>query len=258
MNKFNVELDGKKLELYVKKPSMKELEDADRMRACKIAELIKSGDNTLLSRVELEDFLRKSKIWTDEDENKVIALHKKIESKLSELEKGGKKASEGRKICIEILQIRKDIYNAMIKRFSFEDATIESMAERRRDEYLIYLCTMNAENNKRFFEALDEVGEDQYFDVRFFAQRKISEYIYGNAEDVEKTLPENKWLSRFGYLDEKMILVDRKTKQPVDWEGNLIPQLSEEEKAKLVEKNTTGIKEETPFIDDETGEPIVA
>lgn len=253
---FVVTENDKEINLTVKTPSLEDIEASDRVYAAKIASLIREDKKKkLLLRSELDTFLRDSGVWTKTDEDKVFKLRKDIDTLLGELRKGGKKLTDGRTAAIAVMDKRNEIFTLMRKRQIFDDATIESVAENEKAEYFIYACTVYSETGDNYWSSFEDMKNDRASEVYRKASELTLEVVFGNDPDLEKKLPENKWLKKYGFIDENLNYTDRKTGKFVDREGKPLPNI-EEQAAKIVENLVGDIKEETPFIDDDTNEPV--
>lgn len=255
---FSFEEDsGKVINLVVKVPQMEEIETADRVYATKVASLVReSGGKRLLLRSQLGDFLGSCGVWTEEDDKVVEKYQLEIERLLNKLRQGGLKVTEGRQICIDVMDLRKKMVKVNSKRQTFDDVTVESVAENERMDYLVYSCTRYADTGVHYWDSFEDMKNDKLS----LAYQKASVAAYDvffnvNAE-FEKNLPENKWLKKYNFVDDELNYLDRKTGEKVDKNGKSIKEIESEVKRQL--DNLQGeIVEEKPFIDDETGQPLI-
>jgi ribosomal protein L17 len=252
------EADDKESMLSVKIPDYEQLEEADKVYASKVASLVReSGKRKLLLRQEVDTFIRETKIWTTEDEDKVAELNIEIDGLLNKLRKGGLKVSEGREICIKIGDKRKEMVSITQKRQIFDDTTIESLSESERTDYLIYSSTVSAESGNTYWESLEDMKNDKISEAYRKASTIMVEMMYGINNEFEKRLPENRWLKKYNFVDDELNYTDRKTGARVDKTGK--PIIDSTELVKKYIDNLQGeIKEEQPFVDDETGSPVVS
>ena len=248
--------DDTEQEFIFKIPNADDLSDADMYYASKIAKLVRQkGNDKLLLRCEVDEFLREQGVWSDKDQAKVDTINEKIDTGLAKLKKGGIKLSEGREISIKITEARQELVSVMQKRQIFDNATIESLADDEKVDYLIYACTLNSEDGQNYWGSFDDMKEDKGSDVYRGASEASMSVLYGINEDFEKNLPENKWLKKYNFIDESLSFIDRKTGEFVDRKGRPISELQEDVFSKL-ESLSGEIVEESPYIDDyETEEP---
>lgn len=249
------ESSGKEVKLFVKKPNYDEVDEADKVYATKVASLVRqNGNKKLLLRSEIDKYLRETGVWTTEDEKKVAEVNKQIEDLLTKLRKGGLKLSEGRKLCLDIFDKRNEIVRIMSKRRIFDDTTIEAMAESDRVDYLVYVCTVY-EDGSNYWDSFEDMKNDKISQAYQKGYVAVMDIVFGINAEFEKKLPENRWLKKYGFIDEDLNFLDRKTGKRVDKNGNPIEELEQSVNNQL--DNIQGeIKEEQPFIDDDTNEPV--
>jgi hypothetical protein len=253
---FIIKDGDKEILLSVKSPSYEEIEEADKVYSGKVASLVReSGKKKLLLRQEIDNFLRSANIWTKVDEDTVSKLQKEIDTLLNKLRRGGIKLSEGRTVCIEIMDKRKEIVGIMRKRQVFDDTTIESLAESERNDYLVYTSTVYADSGEHYWESFDDMKNDKLSEAYSKASTIVIELVYGINNEFEKRLPENRWLKKFDFVDDDLNYIDRKTKAKVDKDGNLLEDSATVAK-RYVENLQGEIQAEQPYIDDETGDPV--
>lgn len=237
---FIVKKDSVELKLSIKMPTFADITEADIIYSQKIAELIKNSDNKkLLLRQELEAFLKKEGIWTDKDIKHIEKLQKEVELLKKKLDRGGLKLSEGRKIAIDMMNKRSEVFETLKKRQSFDFATVESVAEACRTEYLIFCGVVYSENGQKFWVDFESMQNDKQSDVYRQGYVNALDVIFGVNSNIEKSLPETKWLLNKGFLNDELRYIDPKTKNFVTEDGNPI-----------VDKQLDEIVEELPWVDD--------
>jgi hypothetical protein len=100
--------------------------------------------------------------------------------------------------------------------------------------------------------------------VALMAAQNLANMLYGLDNDYESNLPENKFLKKYKFVDEKLRLVDKKGRL-IDNEGRLIDESGRyvDENGSFVDKfgnkvDADGeyIVEQQPFLDDD-GKPII-
>jgi hypothetical protein len=247
---------GNDLELVFKDPEIEDIEESDSVYASKVAALVRdSGRNKLLLRTEIDRFLRDNGVWSKSDEDAVAKCQKKIEKCIEKLKRGGIRLSEGREYVIQITDARKEIMRIMNKRQVFDDTTIEALAENDKNDYLVFACTTYKDGN-RYWESFEDMKNDKLGGVYRKASMVGMHIVYGVDENFEKNLPENKWLKKYKFVDDELNYLDRKTGKRVDQSGRPIEQV-EAEVMKKLESISGEIVAEKPFIDDETGSPVV-
>lgn len=256
---FSVEEgNGKEVKLAIRAAQYQDYEEADQVYAIRVASLVKESSprRKLLLRSDVDKFLRANGVWTEEDENTVNQLRQEIEVTLAKISKGGMKRSEGRQLALDITDKRREIVRLMSKRQVFDDVTIESMAENEKVDYLIYSCTVYADSGANYWDSFEDMKNDKLSDAYRKASLIVAESVYNIDPNFERNLPENKWLHKYGYVDQELNYVDPKTGEKVNRDGKPVKEIEAELK-EMIEKAKGEIVEEAPFLDDETGEPIV-
>lgn len=242
--------EDNEIEFIFRVPNADDMSDAEMYYASRIARLVRQkGDSKLLVRSEVDEFLKEQGIWSDKDQEKVETINKRIDEGLTRLKKGGIKLSEGREIAIKITEARQELVGIMQKRQIFDNATIESLADDEKIDYLIYACTLKSEDGDRYWESFEDMKDDKASDVYRVASQQGMSVLYGVDADFEKNLPENKWLKKYNFIDDDLTFIDRKTGEFVDKQGRPISEVQEDMLSRI-ESILGDISEETPFIDD--------
>ena len=242
------------INLCVREPLEEDIEEANRVYASKVGQLMRlPKDKRPILREKVEEYLRDEGIWTDEDENRVLELSQEIDDLLKKLRKGGMKMSEGRQICVKILDKRREITDIQTKRRSFDEATLENMAESERIDYLVWACTLYSDTGDPYWETLEDMKYDKQNDVYEQGVRYIYSTLFGIEEDFEQNLPESKWLKKYSFLDDNMRFVDRKTGKYVDRDGNPIEDQPNEDQFDPWQGD---IEPEEEFVDDYESESV--
>jgi hypothetical protein len=250
---------GKTVKLLVRQPQYQDIEDADQIYAIKVATLIKEsvGRKKLLTRSDLDKFLKEHEIWTEQDEKKLAELRSELEDKLNKLKKGGiLLKAVGRPLAISVMDTRKEMVKLMSKRQIFDDTTIESIAENEKTDYLVYACTVYEDQGNNYWDSFEDMKNDKLSDSYRKASLIIAQMVYNINPEFEKNLPENKWLKKHNFIDADLNYIDSKSGSKVDRDGRPVVEL-EAEVQKQIDILQGDIEEETPYLDDDTGKPIV-
>jgi hypothetical protein len=262
-NRFKVEgkdRDGKDLVLYVVRPNVDQNYNA-QIEASKAFQ--KAICNGLLVKAVLEEKLRSQGIWDDNKQEKLEELTNQIKDNLTKLKAGGCKASEGRKLAIDVRIARMKITELMSERNTSEQYTAEAMADNAKFDYLASVCIVN-EEGKPYFKDVDDYKENGDFPTIFEAASKVASMIYGLDDNWEAELPENRFLKRFHFVNEDLRLINK------DGEFVTIDEKKVDENFRYVNKDgkftdTDGnivdedglpVVEFQPFLDDD-GNPII-
>ena len=237
--------------ILIKLPTNEEIEQSDLIFASKIASLIKK--NQLIPQSKLADYLKSNELWTNEDEEKVKELRKETDVLMSKLRKGGLKLSEGRSLAIQVTEKRRDLLSLLSRLQQYQDATIESVAMKEQMDFMVY-CVAYKDDKNKHWSSFEDMKMDRKSDSYNKVYDVVYEMVHGVGADIDKTLPEVIWLKKYGFVDDELRYIDRKTKARVDKDGNLV---DEDEARRVLENTFSEIKEEQPFLDDDTSEPVV-
>lgn len=225
-----VELEnGQKVEIVIKQPTNAVLKGADRMKSKVWNESIQEG---ILTKRELGVLMRKRGIWDDakdKEETRITQEIVRLEKELyhgREVKGKGKrkkpKVSEGRDIAIQIRRLRLNLRDLIAERIGLEDNTAESIADNARFDYLVAHCTFHksGQNVYKNFEDYDNRSADP---IAFTAASALGEMLYNIDAGFEANLPENRFLTKFGLVNERLELVDpSNTESLIDVDGNKI------------------------------------
>ncbi|RLC89061.1 MAG: hypothetical protein DRJ03_00430 [Chloroflexi bacterium] len=265
-----VDVEDKPLKLAVIRPTNKIGQEANMAYNLRMAALMRQGAQNpakrLMLRAELEEYLAKLGVWTMDDAIEVEKLALEIRAHELMLKKGGIKVSEGRAIALQMAEKRQLIMEKHAKRQQFDSATVESQAENFRFEFLLVKCCVFADTGAPFFKNHSEYVDRQDEVAVTACAKTLANMVYGLEGNVHKNMFEMQWLKdakmidddgryigadgvttdRYGrlvnkdgrYINKEGQMVDT-FGRPVDEHGNLLVDVSQ------------------PFIDDETGDPIV-
>jgi hypothetical protein len=170
------------------------------------------------------------------------------------------KKSEGKKLALDIKKQRTELMRALAPRNAGDERTAEGVAEQAKFDYLVSRCLVYNDNRKQaFFKNVEDYLNKKTDSASIQAATKFAEVFYGSGnQDYFAKLPENKFLKRFGYMDDKLRLI-REDGRPIDDEGRLLDDegrfVNEEGKyvdsqGNLVTAEGELIVEEAPFTDD--------
>lgn len=213
-------------------------------------------------RAKLEDYVTKQGLWNDEMESKDKELLESIDKATRKLRGGNMTLSEAKKLCFEIMDLRSERLSHIAVKSNLDNITAEAFGEQAQFDYLVSVCTVYNDTGKPYFKDVDDYKNRSTTPEAFEAANNLSVLLY-NIQAYQESLPENKFLKKFGFVDEKYRLI-RKDGKLVDREGRLINDegyyINEEGKrvnisGELVNEEGEPIVEELPFLDDD-GKPI--
>ena len=109
---------------------------------------------------EMEKMLRDRKIWTEEDDNKIINFDKQIEAQIAMLEKMTEdKAIE--QVQTTINRLRNEQMILQSERQRFFQQTAESKAEEAKLSFLVYKCAMNADTEEPVWKTYEDFKNEE-------------------------------------------------------------------------------------------------
>ncbi|MQF98156.1 MAG: hypothetical protein FI729_01300 [SAR202 cluster bacterium] len=215
--------DGKEVKIYVQRPNNQTVKLADRHKSKAWNQAIQDD---VLTKKELGVLMKKRGIWDEakaKEEDDITRDIVKLERELY-TGKDGKskpKVSEGRDIAVEIRKARMELRELIAERISLEENTAESLADNARFDFLVANCTFY-ENGSRVYNSFEEYNNQSADEIAFAAATALGEILYNLDSSFEQNLPENKFLSKFGLVDDNLSLIDPNTGDTIDTKGNRI------------------------------------
>lgn len=219
MNRLTFEVDGVKYD--VRRPKPEEEVKAQAVYNKKISEALANGSlfrDTLLNHMTVQG------LWSSEIQKEVDSLKIEINKNRDKLKARGFKKSEGKRIAIKIRTDldRLNYLNRHVNRLDL--MTAEAQAEQARFEYYVSACTVDTKTGTQVYKNLDDYREKAALaedNLSFQASTKLM-YLFADVDpDAESQSEENKFLRKFGYVDDKLRLVDEKGRL-VDSDGKYI------------------------------------
>lgn len=259
---FKANHEGEEKEIKVYKPSIANQKEAQKLRSATFSEAIRSK---AILRSQLNSILRDRGLWDDEKEAKHEALTRQILDGEKQLETGGFKLSEARKLALQIKKWRGEMREMTVERSMMDNETAEGQSDNMAFNYLVSVCTYLVYNN---IETLVYNSVDDYLsssdNIASQAAQHLTQLMYGiNINNINNTLIENKFLLDYGFVDKELRLIN-KDGHFIDDEGRLI-----DEKGRYVDKDGNFVNiygdridvfgnfvvEKKPFLDDD-GQPV--
>jgi hypothetical protein len=258
-----VDIDGNKVKIVVKRPNSVTLSQAQRVGAKVWTDCVRDG---IMTKKELEKFMKEQGIWDDGKDKEQKAIVEEISSLEKQLyisSQGHKKlkASEGKEIAIKMRMRRAELRDLIAERISLEQNTAESISDNARFDYLVSSCAFY-ESGHKVYSNLDEYKERADVEPAFTVASTLAGMLYSVDKDFEAKLPENKFLKTFNFVNDDLSLVNSDG-ETVDLEGRIIDKngfyLNDE--GKRVDKDGNLLDESGNYIptieyvtDDEQGE----
>jgi hypothetical protein len=222
---------------------------------------VKSG---ALLRTKLQSYMEEQEVWDEGKEEEYKKIVNRITDNKDRVDRGGIKLSQGFDYCIDTRKARIDLQNLIAERTSLDVNSAEGQAENARFNCLVSLCTIDDETGETVFKDLDDYLARAGDDVAIESATRLAAIMYGLDADFTKNLPENKWLKKWGFVDDKLRLVN-KDGHLVDEDGRLINEDGRyvDGEGNFVDIDGNPVTEEgepenvesLPFLDDE-GNPL--
>lgn len=258
---FKVEIEGVEKEFLVKTPSLNDQREAQKIYNQAFTDAIKSKS---VVRAKLDDLLEDQGLWNDEKQAKFTLLQKEILEGEKRLAKGGFSLNEARDLAIKMKTKRDDMRELISVRTSLDNHSAEGQADNARFNYLVSVCVVYNDTKEPYFNNMEDYLNRSTDSVGLLGAQNLANMLYGLDNDYESNLPENKFLKKFKFIDDKLRFVDKRGRL-IDAEGRLIDENGRfiDEQGNFIDKygnrvNSDGdyVVDPQPFLDDE-GKPII-
>ncbi len=262
---FEAKVDGKVLELAVLRPNHKVQQQAQLVYNRAFRQSVKpdDGKSGSIVRAALDGVLRDQKLWDDTKQARYEALQKALLGGEKRLVTGGFKLKEARELAIQMRRDRWELRQLISDRNSLDLNTAEAQAEQARFNYLVATATVHADTGKPYWKS-----EDDYLastdEVGGKAANLLGNILYNLEDGFEAKLPENKWLTAYGFANAALHLIDKDSGHLIDSQGRRVDDKGRlvNEQGKLIDSEGNLLTEEgeyvvdfKPFLDDE-GTPV--
>lgn len=259
---FKCKVDGEEKEFVVRAPSLEDQREAQKVYNQAFTDAIKSK---AVVRARLDDLLKEQGLWDDEKQMRFDTLQKEISEGEARLARGGFGLKDARQLAIHIKELRDQMRDLISVRTSLDNHSAEGQADNQRFNYLVSVCVVyKDDNNKKYFNSMEDYLNRSGDPVALLGAQSLANMIYGLDNDYENNLPENKFLKKYKFVDDKLRyinkdghLVDREGRlvdeegRFVDKEGNFIDKYGNK-----VDSEGEYVAEFEPFLDDD-GNPVV-
>lgn len=216
---FEVEIDGVKTKFSVLVPSHKVEQKANLVYNKAFADAVAAGS---LVRGKIESVIKDQNLWDETKKNRYQELTKALLEGEKKLSKGGMKMSEAKALGI---QMRRDRAEFQMLRSAYNEldrVTAEASAEQARFNYMVSACTVYSDVEKYYFKDVEDYLSRDEDPVVLPAAQAMGKIIYNLEDNFEATLPENKFLLKYGFAREGDLHLVNKNGQAVDTQGRLV------------------------------------
>lgn len=260
-DKFTMTVDNREQEFLIRTPSLSDQREAQKVYNQAFSDAVKSG---CIVRARLDDLLKEQGLWDDQKQIKFNTLQQQILDGEKSLAKGGISLKSAKEVAINIKRLREEMRDLISVRTNLDNHTAEGQADNARFNYLISSCLVYSSNKEKYFKSYEEYLSRASEPIAIKAAQVLANMLYGLDNDYEKKLPENKFLVKYKFVDDKLRLIN-KDGHLVDLEGRLVDQSGRyiNEKGEFVDKNGVPvdingdyITDFQPFTDDD-GNPVV-
>jgi len=258
---FKATIDDKEIELLVKSPSLENQREAQKVYNQAFTDAIKSKS---VVRAKLDDLLQDQGLWDDEKQAKFTDLQKQLLDGERRLAKGGFSLAEAKRVAIEMKELREKVRELISVRTSLDNHSAEGQADNARFNYLVSACVVYNDTKEPYFKNMEDYLNRATEQVSLLGAQNLANMLYGLDNDYESNLPENKFLKKYKFIDDKLRLVDKKGRL-IDAEGRLVDENGRfiDEQGNFVDKFGNKVDEEgeyvvdtQPFLDEE-GNPVI-
>ena len=215
---FKVEIDGVEKEYLVRSPTLENQREAQKVYNQAFTDAIKSKS---VVRAKLDDLLEDQGLWNDEKQAKFTELQRELLDGEKRLAKGGFSLNEAKDLAIKMKSVRDEIRDLISVRTSLDNHSAEGQADNSRFNYLVSVCLVYNDTKQPVYKNMEEYLNSSTEKVAIMGAQNLANMLYGLDNDYESNLPENKFLKKFKFIDEKLRLVDKKGRL-IDKEGRLI------------------------------------
>jgi hypothetical protein len=257
---FTYKIGDTEKKFTVKSPSLQDQKESNKVYNTTFSEAIKTK---ALVRAKLDDVLVEQGLWDDTKQSQFNSLQNKILEGERVLAKGGISLLEAKKKAIEMRQARLELRDLIAVKTNLDTHTAEGQADNARFNYLVSCCLVYTDTKQPYFSGYEDYLNKAADPVAILAAQHLASMLYGLDNDYEEKLPENKFLKKYKFVDNKLRLVNKEGKL-IDADGRLIDENGRfiNDQGQFVDKDGNVVDEQgeylvefSPFLDEE-GKPI--
>lgn len=221
---------GEEITVVVQRPTSRDSLEAQKIYMKHFRLALENGG---FVEEEVEKILKDRNIWNDDKEAKVKELSEKIMRGEKQLAMGGRDEEgnkftkeQARELALQMARWRNEQLMILAERNSISDNTVQSVANNARFDAQVALCTKHEDgrfvyDGKDVFEKHQNYVYSKEWEVSIKAAEALAEMLYGLVIEDAKNRAENRFLLKYGFVDEKLRLIN-KDEHLIDEKGNLI------------------------------------
>jgi hypothetical protein len=258
---FKITVDNKDKELMVRSPSINDQREAQKVYNQAFTDAIKSK---CVVRAKMDDLLEDQGLWNQDKQAKFAELQEELLESERQLARGGIPVKQARELAIKMKEYRDEIRSLISVKTSLDNHSAEGQADNSRFNYLVSACLVYNDTKEPYFKNMEDYLNRANEEAAVIGAQNLAAMLYGLDNDYEGSLPENKFLKKYKFVDEKLRFIDKKGRLTdsqgrlvdesgrfIDEEGNFVDKFGNR-----VDKEGDYIVETKPFLDDD-GNPII-
>lgn len=258
---FTATVDGVEKEFLVRTPSLQDQREGQKVYNQAFTDAVKSKS---VVRAKLDDLLKDQGLWDNDKQAKFTALQRELLEGEKRLAKGGFSLNEAKDLAVNMRRVRSEIRELISVRTSLDNHSAEGQADNARFNYLVSVCLVYNDTKQPYFASMEDYLNRAGEEVGLLGAQHLANMLYGLDNDYESTLPENKFLKKYKFVDDKLRLVDKKGRL-IDSEGRLVDESGRyiDDQGNFIDKFGNRVDElgdyvvdPQPFLDDD-GKPVV-
>ena len=252
--------DTKVVEFAVVSPGPQNGRNAQKVYNAAFAEALSSGG---LLRQRVGTYMREQGLWNDKKEEEQQELVNQLNELELTLQKGGIRLTAAREMAIDMRRTRAKLRDLIAEKNELDAATAEGQAENARFNALIAQCLVYNDTGEPVYTNVDDYLENSNSEEAFTGAQALAGMLFQLDKNHEATLPENKFLQHWKFVDEQLRLIN-KDKHLVDTDGKLINDVGHyvDERGNLIDVDGNAVDkagrysvEQSPFLD-ESDQPL--
>ena len=230
---FKVMIDSKERDVSVRSPSLQDQREGQKVYNQAFTDAIKSKS---VVRAKMEDVLTEQGLWDNQKQARLAELQQELLESERRLAQGGISLKEAKDVAMKMKETRDEIRELIGSRSSLDNHSAEGQADNAKFNYLVSACVVYNDTKQPVFKNMEEYLNRATESVAIQGAQNLANMLYGLDSDYENNLPENKFLKKYKFIDEKLRLIDK--------QGRLV-----DEEGRLIDNNGRFISESGEFVD---------